>query len=259
MKYQTLITILASLALVQAYPREHGQDDPPSDGSSPTAAVSVPTAAPVTDPSETPPTDPPTPNATPTGTEASTPTGTDPPASTGTGAPGGGTPGQSGTCPSFTMNDATVAMLIQEEGSEPSIYNDQQGAPTVGIGHKCVQSGCSEVSYSIPLSNGDMNSLLQQDLATGGYLACGQNLQYGNSNQRSVLVDLCFNAGPNDPGILSLIDQINSSGGNGLNDIGTAVIPTIGVNGQDPGSIPGIPGRRSAELTIFTTSTDQMC
>jgi lysozyme len=240
MKSQFLAIFLVSFALAHALPKAQSDDpnpaDPGSDGS-PTDAVPTATGDP-----------------TPTGTGDSNPTGTV--------APGDGTGTQSGTCPSFTMNAAVVAELKQSEGAEPGIYNDQLGQPTVGIGHKCQQDGCAEVTaagLSIPLSDADMNTLLQQDLATGGYLACGADLQYGNSNQRSVLADLCFNSGPNDPGVLGLISQINGSGGNGINDIGTAVIPTIGVNGQDPGSIPGIPERRSAQLALFTTPTSDQC
>jgi GH24 family phage-related lysozyme (muramidase) len=278
MKSQILTAIFFSIAIVHALPQHHhhSETDPtptvpgPDAGPAYTSPGSTQTDIPPgSDPTDIPPGSDPTdvpPGPTPTDIPpSSTPSDVPPgstPAPTPTGVPGSGTSTQSGTCPSFTMNAAVVAELQTSEGSEPGIYNDQLGQPTIGIGHKCVESGCGEVTaagLAIPLTDTDMNTLLQQDLATGGYLDCGANLQYGNSNQRSVLADLCFNCGPNDPGVLGLIDQINNSGGVGINDIGTAVIPTIGVNGDDPASIPGIPERRQAELAIFITDTDEQC
>ena len=44
---------------------------------------------------------------------------------------------------------------------------DATGNPTVGYGHLCKQSGCSEIPYPIPLSEADGQKLLQDDIKVG--------------------------------------------------------------------------------------------
>ena len=42
---------------------------------------------------------------------------------------------------------------------------DPTGNPTVGYGHLCADSSCSDVPYAIPLSEADGESLLRSDMA----------------------------------------------------------------------------------------------
>lgn len=50
------------------------------------------------------------------------------------------------------------------------IDNDPSGYPTVGYGHLCDDSSCSDVPYPIPLSEADGRSLLQSDMAVCTFL-----------------------------------------------------------------------------------------
>lgn len=45
------------------------------------------------------------------------------------------------------------------------IDSDPTGNPTIGYGHLCSDSACSEVPYPIPLSDTDGDELLRDDLS----------------------------------------------------------------------------------------------
>ena len=68
-------------------------------------------------------------------------------------------------CTGPGANEATIDLITSFEGWEPNIYDDPSGNPTVGYGHLCSDSSCSDVPYSIPLSEADGRSLLASDLA----------------------------------------------------------------------------------------------
>src|SRR5688500_18197532 len=86
----------------------------------------------------------------------------------------------SAQCVGPAVNDATIDLVTSFEGFEPDICtsntnhthqrtnskdDDLTGNPTVGYGHLCSDSSCSDVSYSIPLSEADGRRLLQSDIA----------------------------------------------------------------------------------------------
>lgn len=67
-------------------------------------------------------------------------------------------------CTGPNVNSATVSLIKQFEGFVASPEPDPVGYPTVGYGHKCQNSGCSEVPYSFPLTESTATALLQSDL-----------------------------------------------------------------------------------------------
>lgn len=69
-----------------------------------------------------------------------------------------------GACTGPPVNQATVDLVASFEGFRGSVYTDATGHPTIGYGHLCKQSGCSEVSFPKPLSEADGKKLLAQDL-----------------------------------------------------------------------------------------------
>jgi lysozyme len=79
-------------------------------------------------------------------------------------AGGGGGGGGGGDCGTPNINQATINLVKEFEGYEPYPYLDPSGYETVGYGHLCQQSGCTEVPYSFPLSESEAAALLQSDM-----------------------------------------------------------------------------------------------
>ena len=69
-----------------------------------------------------------------------------------------------GTCGPPDVNAATVALIKEFEGFVKSPAPDPIGLPTVGYGHLCKKTGCSEVPYPFPLTEAQAVALLQTDL-----------------------------------------------------------------------------------------------
>lgn len=67
-------------------------------------------------------------------------------------------------CVGPDVNDATLDLITEFEGWYPDVYIDPVGLPTVGYGHLCSDSSCSDVPYDIPLSEGDGERLLRDDI-----------------------------------------------------------------------------------------------
>ena len=67
-------------------------------------------------------------------------------------------------CTIPAANTASVNLIKSYEGWEPNIYTDPSGNPTVGYGHLCSNSKCTDVPYHIPLSTADGLKLLASDL-----------------------------------------------------------------------------------------------
>jgi lysozyme len=63
------------------------------------------------------------------------------------------------------VNQATLNLIESYEGYSSTPYSDPSGYPTIGYGHLCSDSSCSDVPYSVPLSDADGQKLLQSDLA----------------------------------------------------------------------------------------------
>lgn len=73
-------------------------------------------------------------------------------------------PLQTRQCTGPNVNAATVALIKEFEGFVASPAPDPIGLPTVGYGHLCQTSGCSEVPYSFPLTTSTASQLLNSDL-----------------------------------------------------------------------------------------------
>lgn len=67
-------------------------------------------------------------------------------------------------CTGPNVNAATVSLVKEFEGFVPSPAPDPIGLPTVGYGHLCQTSGCSEVPYAFPLTESTASQLLATDL-----------------------------------------------------------------------------------------------
>lgn len=68
-------------------------------------------------------------------------------------------------CGAPNVNAATVSLIKEFEGYRASPYDDPTGHETVGYGHLCTRSGCTEVPYSFPLTAANGVKLLQSDLS----------------------------------------------------------------------------------------------
>ena len=67
------------------------------------------------------------------------------------------------------MSPALVSCLLYSSSRRGQSWlievdPDPVGLPTVGYGHKCQQSGCSEVPYPFPLNEDTGTKLLQDDV-----------------------------------------------------------------------------------------------
>jgi lysozyme len=67
-------------------------------------------------------------------------------------------------CVGPDVNAATIALIKEFEGFVASPEPDPIGLPTVGYGHLCQTSGCSEVPYSFPLTESTATQLLMSDV-----------------------------------------------------------------------------------------------
>lgn len=67
-------------------------------------------------------------------------------------------------CDAPDVNDDTLELIKKWEGFVASPEPDPVGYPTVGYGHLCQSSGCSEVKYDFPLSESEATKLLASDI-----------------------------------------------------------------------------------------------
>lgn len=67
-------------------------------------------------------------------------------------------------CDAPDVNDDTLDLIKEFEGFVESPAPDPVGYPTVGYGHLCQSSGCSEVEYDFPLSESEATKLLTADI-----------------------------------------------------------------------------------------------
>lgn len=179
-------------------------------------------------------------------------------------------------CTGPNVNAATVSLIKEFEGFVPSPAPDPIGLPTVGYGHLCTTSGCSEVPYSFPLTTTTASQLLQRDLKVRwiftisippfSYLPTNtpppQSPQQTitlrttsnvvlNANQYGALVSWAFNVGGGNVASSTLISRLNA--GQNPNTVIAEELPRWNKAGGQV--LPGLTRRRAAEVALARTAT----
>ncbi|KFA70611.1 hypothetical protein S40285_04682 [Stachybotrys chlorohalonatus IBT 40285] len=157
----------------------------------------------------------------------------------------------SAQCSPPTTNSATVSLIQEFEGWSSTIYLDPSGYPTVGYGHLCANSRCTDVPYPIPLSTANGNLLLQSDmLVARRCIAQDVNVRL-NANQYGALVSWAFNVGCGASGSSTLVRRLNA--GENPNTVAAEELPRWVNSGGV--QLPGLVRRRNAEVALFRTAT----
>ncbi|KAG7125477.1 Endolysin like protein [Verticillium longisporum] len=156
-------------------------------------------------------------------------------------------------CTGPNVNAATISLITEFEGWYPNIYIDPVGLLTVGYGHLCADSSCSDVRYPIPLSRANGEQLLRDDIA--GFQNC-ITLQTAssvvlNANQYGALVSWAFNVGCGATRTSTLIQRLNAGGD--PNTVAAEELPKWNRGGGQV--LPGLTRRRAAEVALHRTAT----
>jgi lysozyme len=160
--------------------------------------------------------------------------------------------GSTSTCVAPKSNSATVDLIAKSEGFRASVYTDATGHPTVGYGHLCTKSGCSEVPYHIPLSTTDGKKLLADDMKK--YEKCVTAMLNSkavlNLNQYGAVVSWTFNMGCGAAEGSQLVARLNK--GENVNTVLSEELPKwVHGNGK---VLPGLVTRRNNEIALAKTS-----
>ncbi|KAK4120039.1 glycoside hydrolase family 24 protein [Parathielavia appendiculata] len=162
--------------------------------------------------------------------------------------------GKCGTtaCVAPKSNQATVDLIAEFEGFEPTIYTDAAGYPTVGYGHLCKDSTCSDLKYSIPLSQADGKKLLADDMTRFERCITAMTHATVNLNQYGALISWSFNMGCGAAETSSLIQRLNN--GEDVDTVLSEELPRwVYAGGQ---VLPGLVRRRNAEIALARTPMD---
>ncbi|KAH7084436.1 family 24 glycoside hydrolase [Paraphoma chrysanthemicola] len=156
-------------------------------------------------------------------------------------------------CTGPNVNAATIALIKEFEGFVPSPAPDPIGLPTVGYGHLCQTSGCSEVPYSFPLSTTTASQLLASDLKAPQQtitLRTTSNVVL-NANQYGALVSWAFNVGGGNVQSSTLLRRLNA--GEAPNTVIAQELPKWNQAGGQV--LAGLVRRRAAEVSLAQTAT----
>ncbi|KAF2280783.1 lysozyme [Westerdykella ornata] len=156
-------------------------------------------------------------------------------------------------CTGPNVNSATIALIKEFEGFVPSPSPDPIGLPTVGYGHLCQTTGCSEVPYSFPLTESTATQLLMSDLKSPQQtitLKTTSNVVL-NANQYGALVSWAFNVGPSNVQSSTLLKRLNA--GESPNTVIAEELPKWNKAGGQ--TLPGLTRRRAAEVALAQTPT----
>lgn len=156
-------------------------------------------------------------------------------------------------CTGPNVNAATVALIKEFEGFVPSPAPDPIGLPTVGYGHLCQTSGCSEVPYSFPLTQTTASQLLASDLKAPQQTITLRTTSAVvlNANQYGALVSWTFNVGGANVQSSTLLRRLNA--GENPNTVIAEELPKWNKAGGE--TLPGLVRRRAAEVSLAQTST----
>ncbi|KAF9885021.1 hypothetical protein FE257_000844 [Aspergillus nanangensis] len=156
-------------------------------------------------------------------------------------------------CVGPAVNTATLDLIKGFEGFRADPYDDGFGNPTIGYGHLCSDSSCSDVGYPIPLSDESGTQLLADDLS--GFQDAVTNALAEpvvlNDNQYGALVSWTFNVGSGNMGSSSLVSRMNA--GEEVGAVATEELPKwVYANGE---VVDGLVRRRDAEVALFNTAS----
>ncbi|ROT36481.1 lysozyme [Sodiomyces alkalinus F11] len=156
-------------------------------------------------------------------------------------------------CVGPSINTAALNLIKEFEGWRPNIYLDPVGLPTVGYGHLCRDSRCSDVPYPIPLSVANGERLLRSDLITYQNCITRQTASSVvlNANQYGALVSWAFNVGCTATSTSTLIRRLNA--GEAPNTVAAQELPRWNMAGGQV--LPGLTRRRAAEVDLHRTAT----
>ncbi|KAJ5578471.1 uncharacterized protein N7459_007435 [Penicillium hispanicum] len=152
-------------------------------------------------------------------------------------------------CTGPPVNQNGLNLIKSFESFQPNAYDDGFGNPTIGYGHLCADSSCSDVRYPKPLTEDTATQLLAGDLvsyqdALTNALADPVTL---NDNQYAALVSWTFNIGNGNMESSDLVRRMN--GGENVALVAHDELPQWNkANGQ---AVNGLTRRRSAELQLF--------
>ncbi|KAF2112309.1 family 24 glycoside hydrolase [Lophiotrema nucula] len=162
-------------------------------------------------------------------------------------------PVESRACTGPNVNAATISLIKEFEGFVASPEPDPIGLPTVGYGHLCQTSGCSEVPYAFPLTTTTASQLLASDLKSPQQaitLDTASSVVL-NANQYGALVSWAFNVGNGNVASSTLIKRLNAG-----EDEGTVIAEELPKWNQGGGqTLPGLVRRRAAEVQLAQTAT----
>jgi len=128
---------------------------------------------------------------------------------------------------------------------------DPTGNPTVGYGHLCQKSKCSEIKYDIPLSKADGKKLLADDMRK--FEKCITEMITGATlslNQYGALVSWSFNMGCGAAKSSTLVKRLNK--GENVNTVLADELPEWVHGGGEV--LPGLVRRRKAEIALAKKS-----
>ncbi|KAF2162286.1 glycoside hydrolase family 24 protein, partial [Zasmidium cellare ATCC 36951] len=164
---------------------------------------------------------------------------------------GGGGGGGGGVCPPHVQPNITD-FIKQFEGFSATPYNDVAGYPTVGYGHLCSTSDCSELPYSYPMTQAEGEELLADDVRE--FEVCLGNAISSvqlNANQYGALVSWSFNVGCGNMRSSTLVKRLNN--GEDPNTVAEQELPKWNKAGGQV--VDGLTRRRAAEVDLFQTYT----
>ncbi|KAF7424140.1 hypothetical protein PC9H_009443 [Pleurotus ostreatus] len=156
-----------------------------------------------------------------------------------------------GACPP-AINSATVSLIKEFEGFVARPAPDPIGLPTVGYGHLCQTTSCSEAG-AFPLTEARATTLLLSDsrVATSCLnTAISRNVRL-NANQFGALTSWTFNVGCGNMRSSSLLSRLNA--GEAPNTVAAQELPKWNKAGGQV--LAGLTRRRAAEVVLFQTAS----
>jgi len=154
-----------------------------------------------------------------------------------------------------------VALIKSFEGFYPDFYYDEVGIKTIGYGHACHVSDCSDLEakradgswYEVfaPLTEPQASDLLRGDLDKGGYEQCVRDLltRTVSDDAFSSLVSFVYNVGCSALTSSTLLKRVNNNAAlEGTGGIREAFLMWNKAGGKE---LAGLTRRRNAEADLY--------